>query len=143
MPADTDSRQHGFTLIEILVVVMILGLLISLAAPRIIGRTDDARITKARADIKAIESALNMYKLDSNLYPTTEQGLSALVDKPTAGRIPNRWRGGGYLERVPSDPWDNQFLYASDGRSYVLRSLGADGEEGGDDVDADIDSRDF
>jgi general secretion pathway protein G len=137
------TRQAGFTLIEILVVVMILGLLISLAAPRIIGRTDEARVTKARADIRAVESALQMYRLDSSAYPTTEQGLTALVEQPTTGRIPKRWRDGGYLERVPLDAWDNDFLYASDGSTYVLRSLGADGEEGGDDVNADIDSRDF
>ncbi len=135
--------EKGFTLIEILVVVMILGLLISLAAPRIIGRTDDARITKARADIRAVEEALNLYKLDSGSYPSTEQGLGALVDKPETGEVPRRWRDGGYLERVPADPWDGEFLYASDGRAYVLRCLGADGEEGGDGVDADIDSRDF
>ena len=136
-------RDRGFTLLEILVVVMILGLLISLAAPRIIGRTDEARIVKAKADIRAIEEALNMYKLDSGIYPTTEQGLVALVEQPETGNIPRRWREGGYLERVPIDPWDNEFLYASDGRQYVLRSLGADAEEGGDGVDADIDSRDF
>jgi len=137
------KRQSGFTLIEILVVVMILGLLISLAAPRIIGRTDDARIVKARADIKAIEEALSLYKLDSGTFPTTEQGLVALVDKPDVGRVPRRWRDGGYIERVPLDPWDQTFLYASDGREYVLRSLGADGDDGGEGVDADIDSRDF
>jgi len=136
-------NQRGFTLIEILVVVMILGLLISLAAPRIIGRTDDARVTKAMADIKAIESALNMYRLDSHSYPTSEQGLKALVEKPSSGKIPSRWRKDGYLERVPRDPWDNDFLFASDGRHYVLRSLGADGEEGGEGPDADLDSRDF
>ena len=136
-------NQRGFTLIEILVVVMILGLLISLAAPRIIGRTDDARIVKAMADIKAVEEALALYRLDSSSYPTTEQGLVALVEEPTSGDLPRRWREDGYLERVPLDPWDNQFLYASDRKSYILRSLGADGAEGGEGVDADIDSRDF
>ncbi|RMF25105.1 MAG: type II secretion system protein GspG [Deltaproteobacteria bacterium] len=140
MPA---VRQRGFTLIEILVVVMILGLLISLAAPRIIGRTDEARVTKAQADIKAIEEALAMYKLDNGRYPTTEQGLAALVEMPTTGELPKKWREGGYLERVLQDPWGHDYLYASDGRSYVLRSLGADGEEGGEGFDADIDSRDF
>ena len=136
-------QQRGFTLIEILVVVMILGLLISLAAPRIIGRTDDARITKARADIKAIEGALNLYKLDSGSYPTTAQGLVALVERPDSDPAPRRWRDGGYLERVPLDPWDSELLYVSDGRQYVLRSLGADGEEGGEAADGDIDSREF
>ena len=136
-------KQRGFTLIEILVVVMILGLLISLAAPRIIGRTDDARIVKAMADIKAIEEALALYKLDSSRYPTTEQGLIALVEQPTTGELPRRWREDGYLERVPLDPWGNELIYAADGRSYILRSLGADSNEGGEGVDADIDSREF
>ena len=135
--------EKGFTLIEILVVVMILGLLISLAAPRIIGRTDEARVTKAMADIRALEEGLNLYKLDSGRYPTTEQGLQALVHKPTTGHIPARWRERGYMERIPLDPWGGDMLYASDGREYVMRSLGADGEEGGEGVDADIDSRDF
>jgi general secretion pathway protein G len=137
------KKEKGFTLIEILVVVMILGLLISLAAPRLIGRTDDAKVVKARADISAIEQALNLYKLDSGEYPTSEQGLEALVEEPTSGDIPRNWRDGGYLERVPLDPWNGQYLYAADGRSYVLRSLGADNKEGGEGYDADIDSRDF
>jgi general secretion pathway protein G len=136
-------RQKGFTLLEILVVVMILGLLISLAAPRILGRTDEARVTKAMADIKGVETALGMYKLDSGVFPTTEQGLQALVEPPKSGPEPRNWRGEGYLERVPLDPWNREYLYASDGRTYVLRSLGADGEEGGEGVDADLDSRDF
>lgn len=135
--------QAGFTLIEILVVVMILGLLISLAAPRLIGRTDDARVVKARADISAIEQALNLYKLDSGSYPTSDQGLEALVEQPTRGDVPRNWREGGYMERVPVDPWDGPYLYACDGRTFVLRSLGADGKEGGEGYDADIDSRDF
>ncbi len=136
-------HQKGFTLIEILVVVMILGLLISLAAPRILGRTDEARVTKAMADMKAIETALGMYKLDSGTYPTTEQGLAALVEAPTQGPEARSFREEGYLERVPLDAWNHDFLYGSDGRSYVLRSLGADGEEGGDGVDADLDTRQF
>jgi len=137
------NRQKGFTLIEILVVVMILGLLISLAAPRLIGRTDDAKVVKARADIAAVEQALALYKLDSGNFPTSEQGLEALVSEPSTGDAPRNWREGGYMERVPLDPWDYPYLYAGDGRSYVLRSLGADGQEGGEGYDADIDSRDF
>lgn len=135
------NPQSGFTLIEILVVVMILGLLISLAAPSLIGRTDDARVVKARADIVAIEQALSMYKLDSGSFPTSDQGLEALVVEPTRGDTPRNWRQ--YMERVPLDPWDGDYLYAADGQSYVLRSLGADGKEGGEGYDADIDSRDF
>jgi general secretion pathway protein G len=136
------NRQSGFTLIEILVVVMILGLLISLAAPSLIGRTDDARVVKARADIVAIEQALSLYKLDSGSFPTSDQGLEALVEEPTRD-APRNWRQGGYMERVPLDPWDGPYLYAGDGQSYVLRSLGADGKEGGEGYEADIDSRDF
>ncbi len=116
---------------------MILGLLISLAAPRIIGRTDDARVVKAMADMRAIEEALDLYRLDTGSYPGTELGLEVLVEPGLEGR------SGGYLERVPLDPWNSPFLFASDSRKYVLQSLGADGEEGGDGVDADIDSRDF
>lgn len=140
----TSARQrNGFTLIEMLVVVMILGLLISLAAPRLIGRSDDAKVVKAKADISAIEQALNLYKLDSGTYPTSDQGIEALVDEPTTGTAPRNWREGGYMERVPEDPWGGAYLYASDGRTYVLRSLGADAKEGGEGYDADIDSRDF
>src|SRR5688572_20162000 len=109
------NRQSGFTLIEILVVVMILGLLISLAAPSLIGRTDDARVVKARADIVAIEQALSLYKLDSGSFPTSDQGLEALVEEPTRGDAPRNWRQGGYMERVPLDPWDGPYLYAADG----------------------------
>lgn len=136
-------RNKGFTLLEILVVVMILGLLVSMVAPRILGRTDEAKVVKAMADIKAIEEGLALYKLDSGDYPTSEQGLAALVEEPTVRPLPRRWRADGYLDRIPSDPWDNELLFASDGKSYVLRSFGADGEEGGEDVDSDIDSRDF
>ena len=136
-------RQRGFTLIEILVVVMILGLLISLAAPRIMGRTDEARVVKAKADIRALEQGLNLYRLDSGSYPTTEQGLNALVEEPRTGEPPRNWRPDGYMERVPLDPWNHEFLYASDGKTYTLRSLGADGQEGGEGIDADVDARDF
>lgn len=136
-------RQRGFTLIEILVVVMILGLLISLAAPRIMGRTDEARIVKAKADMRAIEEGLNLYRLDSGIYPTTEQGLAALVEEPKTGERPSHWRDEGYMERVPLDPWNHEYLYASDGRTYTLQSLGADGEEGGEGINADIDTREF
>lgn len=122
---------------------MILGLLISLVAPRYIGRTDDAKVVKTKADIRAIEEALQLYKLDSGTYPTSEQGLDALVHEPTRGQAPRNWREGGYLERVPTDAWDGELLFISDGKTYVLQSLGADGEEGGEEFDADIDSRDF
>jgi general secretion pathway protein G len=133
--------QAGFTLIEIMVVVFILGLLITLVAPRILGRTDEARQTKAAADIKAIEQALSLYKLDNGFYPTTEQGLEALVTPPTTGLIPRRWNRDGYLEKVPLDPWDAPYVFESDGAAFVIRSFGADGSEGGEAAAADIDSR--
>ncbi len=133
--------QQGFTLIEIMVVVFILGLLITLVAPRILGRTDEARQTKAAADVKAIEQALSLYKLDNGFFPTTEQGLEALVRPPTTGLVPRRWNPDGYLDKVPIDPWGSPYVYRSDGNSYVVMSFGADGAEGGEGVNADIDSR--
>lgn len=135
--------QLGFTLIEIMVVVFILGLLVTLVAPKIIGRSDEARRTKAAADIKAIEQALHLYKLDNGSYPTTEQGLKALVTKPEAGIIPARWNPDGYLEKVPFDPWGRSYIYLSNGDKFILKSLGADGEEGGEGKYADVDSRDL
>ncbi len=143
MTTGRRRAQHGFTLIEIMVVVFILGLLITLVAPRILGRTDEARRTKAAADIKAIEQALSLYKLDNGFYPTTEQGLEALVRPPTTGLVPRRWNPDGYLEKVPVDPWDTPYVFESDGTRYVIRSFGADAAEGGEGAAADIDSRDL
>ncbi|HYC21545.1 MAG TPA: type II secretion system major pseudopilin GspG [Candidatus Bathyarchaeia archaeon] len=134
-------ERAGFTLIEIMVVVFILGLLATLVAPRILGRTDEARQTKAAADIKLIEQALALYKLDNGFFPSTEQGLQALVTPPTTGAIPRRWNPDGYLEKAPIDPWGTPYVYQSDGNAYVLRSFGADGVEGGEGKNADIDSR--
>jgi general secretion pathway protein G len=130
--------QAGFTLIEIMVVVFILGLLVTLVAPRIIGRTDQARVTKAKADIKAIEEAMNMFKLDNGFYPSSAEGIAALVQAPPRAR---RFNPDGYLPKVPVDPWGNEYLYQSDGRDIVVMSLGADGVEGGEGYNADIDSR--
>ena len=130
----------GFTLIEIMVVVFILGLLVTLVAPRIVGRTDEARRTKAAADIKGIEEALHLFKLDNGFYPTTDQGLQALVTKPETGNVPRRWNPDGYLETVPIDPWGNPYVFLSDGNAYSLKSYGADGTEGGEGKYADIDS---
>ena len=135
--------QAGFTLIEIMVVVFILGLLITLVAPRILGRTDEARQTKAAADIKGIEQALHLYKLDNGFYPTTDQGLEALVSPPTSGMIPRRWNPDGYLGKLPKDPWDMPYVFQSDGSKYVILSFGADGAEGGEGINKDIDSRDL
>jgi len=135
--------SRGFTLIEIMVVVFILGLLVTLVAPKILGRTDEAKRTKAAADLRAIEQALHLYKLDNGNYPTTEQGLKALVTRPEAGIVPARWNPEGYLDKVPVDPWGQGYLYLSNGERYTLKSLGADGEEGGEGKYADLDSRDL
>ena len=134
-------RRSGFTLLEVMVVVFILGLLATIVAPKIMGRTDDARRVKAVADMKGIEQALNLYRLDGGSYPTTEQGLQALVSRPTTPPVPRQWNPNGYLERVPLDPWGNPYVYVSDGARLTLRSYGADGVEGGEGKFADVDSR--
>jgi len=128
----------GFTLIEIMVVVFILGLLVTLVAPKIIGRTDEARRTKALADIKGIEEALHLFKLDNGYYPTTAEGLGALVQKPANAR---NYNPDGYLDRLPVDPWGNNYVYFGDGQEYIVKSYGGDGQEGGEGKNADIDSR--
>jgi general secretion pathway protein G len=137
------KRTAGYTLLEIMVVVFILGLLATIVAPRIMGRADDARRTKAIADMKGIEQALNLYRLDSGAYPTTEQGLDALVHRPEKPPLPHKWNPNGYLERLPVDPFGNPYVYLSDGTRFTLKSLGADGAEGGDGRFADLDSHDF
>jgi general secretion pathway protein G len=128
----------GFTLIEIMVVVFILGLLVTLVAPKIIGRTDEARRTKALADIKGIEEAMHLFKLDNGFYPSTAEGLQALVQRPPSAR---NYSPDGYLDRMPVDPWGNPYAYFSDGQEYIIKSYGADGQEGGEGKNADIDSR--
>jgi general secretion pathway protein G len=135
--------RRGFTLLEVMVVVFILGLLATLVAPSIVGRADDARRTKAIADMKGIVQALNLYRLDAAGYPTTTQGLDALVRRPDTPPVPAAWNPNGYLERVPRDPWGHPYAYVSDGARFTLKSLGADGVEGGEGKLADLDSRDF
>ena len=132
------GARAGFTLIEIMVVVFILGLLVTLVAPKIIGRTDEARRTKALADIKGIEEALHLFKLDNGFYPTTDQGLQALVTRPSNAR---NYSPDGYLDKLPIDPWGNPYVYFSDSQDYIIKSYGADGQEGGEGKNADIDSR--
>jgi general secretion pathway protein G len=133
---------QGFTLIEIMVVVAILGILAALVVPKIMGRPDEARIVAARQDISAIRQALNLYRLDNQRYPTTEQGLLALVEKPATAPVPANWKVGGYLERLPQDPWGAPYQYLNPGlRGEIdVYSLGADGAPGGEGNDADIGS---
>jgi general secretion pathway protein G len=133
-------RQSGFTLIEIMVVVIIIGLLAAVVVPQFLGRVDDARVSKAKQDIQALETALTMYKLDNFTYPTGDQGLLALVQAPTDGSAKN-WRPGGYLKRVNKDPWGNDYKYAAPGThsaEYDLYSQGADGQPDGEALAADI-----
>jgi len=134
----------GFTLIEIMVVIIILGVLAALVVPNIMGRPDEARVTAAQSDIRSLSNALDLYKLDNFNYPTTDQGLEALVNKPAGSPEPKNWNQDGYLKKVPKDPWGNEYLYLSPGAQgkFDLYSLGADGREGGEGVDADITSWD-
>jgi general secretion pathway protein G len=136
------SLQRGFTLIEVMVVVVILGILAMLIVPKIMDRPDEARMVAAKNDIRAIVSALKMYRLDNVNYPTTDQGIYALVQKPETGTIPARWRAGGYLEHLPKDPWGNEYQYLNPGVQGEIDvfSLGADGQPGGEGKNADIGS---
>lgn len=135
-----QAAQRGFTLIEIMVVIVILGVLAALVVPKVMSRPDEARAVAAKQDIGAIMQALKLYRLDNARYPSTEQGLKALVEKPTTGTPPKNWKPGGYLERLPNDPWDNPYQYAAPGShgEVDVWSLGADGESGGEGNDADI-----
>lgn len=137
-----NNKQAGFTLLEIIVVVFILGILAAIVAPKIIGRTDDARIADAKVQIRNLETALKLFKLDNGFYPDTQQGLEALIEKPATGQIPPKYREGGYLEqkKIPADPWGNAYVYVSPGLhgDFDIISYGADGKEGGQGKDADI-----
>jgi len=144
--------ERGFTFIEIMVVVAILAILAALVVPRIMGRTDDAKRTAAKVQIRNIEGALQLYKLDNGVYPSTEQGLKALVEKPSVGVIPKKWKLGGYIPKLPEDPWGTPYKYLSPSQSptqnpgqspglrgeYDIISLGTDGEVGGEGINADI-----
>ena len=129
-----QHRQGGFTLIEIMVVVVILGILAAVVVPRIMSRPDEARIVKARSDIQSLETALNLYRLDNYTYPATDQGLEALVEKP-ASPEPQNWKEGGYLDRMPRDPWQRPYQYLNPGQhgEVDIYSLGPDGRPGTDD----------
>ncbi|MBK1672915.1 type II secretion system protein GspG [Ectothiorhodospira shaposhnikovii] len=133
-------RQGGFTLIEVMVVVVILGILAAIVVPRIMDRPDEARITKVQNDIRALESALNLYRLDNFVYPSTDQGLQALVQRPSGQPEPRNWRQGGYIDRLPMDPWGSPYQYLHPGTrgEFDLYSFGADGRPGGEGINAEI-----
>lgn len=136
--------DRGFTLIELMVVIVILGILAGLIIPRIMSRPEEARQSKARIQIESLETALKLYKLDNGSYPSTEQGLQALVEAPSVGSLPKKWREEGYLEKgkVPKDPWGNEYIYLCPGThgEYDIISYGADGEPDGEEKDKDINS---
>lgn len=132
--------QAGFTLIEIMVVIAIIGILATLIVPKIMGRPDEARVVAAKQDVGTIMQALKLYRLDIGRYPTTEQGLKALIEKPTAEPVPQNWKAGGYLESLPKDPWGNLYQYSNPGTHSEIDvySFGADGKLGGYGLDADV-----
>jgi general secretion pathway protein G len=135
----------GFTLIEVMVVIIILGLLAAIVMPRLVGQTDKARYEQAKIQMRILEDALKRYKLENGHFPTTTQGLQALVQKPSSPPVPRNWPAGGYLDKpsVPLDPWGNEYIYVSPGQygpDYDLVSLGADGLEGGEEYDKDVQS---
>lgn len=136
------SLQRGFTLLEIMVVVVIIGILAVLVVPKIISRPDEARVIAARQDIASLLQALKLYRLDNRRYPVSEQGLQALATRPTTAPIPGNWKAGGYLERLPNDPWGNPYQYLSPGLhgEVDIFSFGADSAPGGEGNDADIGS---
>lgn len=133
-------RSTGFTLIEVMVVVAILGILAALVVPRIMDRPDEARIVKARNDIRVLSNQLDLYRLDNYVYPSTDQGLEALVNRPGGQPEAPNWKSGGYLDRLPMDPWGRPYQYLQPGQhgEFDLYSLGADGRPGGEGSDADI-----
>lgn len=133
-------RERGFTLIEIMVVVVILGILAALVVPRVLDRPDQARAVAARQDVSGVMQALKLYRLDTGRYPTTEQGLRSLVERPATGQVPNGWKQ--YLDRLPADPWGNPYQYLNPGvhGDVDVFSLGADGQPGGEEANADVGS---
>ena len=135
-----NKRAKGFTLIEVMVVVVILGILVGTLVTNIDfgGRTDQARVTAARLEVQQVGNALEYYRLDNGFYPSTDQGLEALVTSPTGFPEPKNWNPSGYLNAVPEDPWDEPYHYYNEGRTVDVYSLGADRQEGGEGVDADI-----
>ena len=136
--AITDKRSGGFTLIEILIVVVIIGILGAVIVPNLLGRPDQARLTAAQGDIRSLANALDIYRLDNYQYPSTDQGLEALVTKPTGFPEPKNYNQDGYLQKLKTDPWGSPYVYERDSNRFLLYSLGADGGEGGEGLNADI-----
>lgn len=136
----TPQSNRGFTLIEIMVVMVILGLLVAVVAPNIMGRSDQAKVTVAETQLTNISKALDIYRLDNSHYPSTQQGLDALKSRPSGSPEPKNWSPDGYMKSIPQDPWDNDFQYVSPGTegAYDLYSYGSDGREGGDEDASDI-----
>ncbi|WP_370627303.1 type II secretion system major pseudopilin GspG [Brevundimonas sp. PAMC22021] len=137
------ARREGLTLVEMIVVLAIIALVAVLIVPNVIGRPDEARVTVAKTDLKTISAALRMYRLDNGDYPTTQQGLRALVERPTQPPAPANWSSEGYLPEAPTDPWGRPYVYRSPGQNgrYDLLSYGKDGEAGGEGLDADLTER--
>lgn len=135
-----QSKNSGFTLIEIMVVVVILGILAAVVVPRVLDRPDTARLVKARQDIRALESALGLYRLDNFQYPSTDQGLEALVSKPSGQPEARNWNPSGYIDRLPQDPWQRAYIYLQPGQhgAMDIYTLGADGVPGGEGINADL-----
>lgn len=134
------TKQQGFTLLEVMVVLVIIGLLVAVVAPNVLDNQDKAMVQKAKADLSSLEQALEMYRLDNFRYPTTEQGLQALVTKPSLAPEPKNYRDDGYIRRLPTDPWGNAYQYRTPGKHgrIDIFSFGADGREGGEELDADL-----
>jgi len=132
-------EQHGFSFIEIMIVIVIMAGMIAIVGPMLFGKLDEAKVDQARIQMKSLVSALDLYHLDNSAYPTTEQGMDALLKQPVVGSIPKNWRGP-YLRsaKLPRDPWENDYVYQSEGQSISMKSFGADGAEGGDGINSDI-----
>ncbi len=133
--------EAGLTLLEMIVVLVIIAIVATVVGMNVIGRPDQARVTTTKANLTTISSALKMYRLDNGQYPTTEQGLQALVERPATPPVPSAWAEGGYVAQTPVDGWGNPYVYASTGSGFELRSLGKDGQPGGEGLDADLDSK--
>ena len=140
MYARSEPRRRGFTFIELMVAIAILAILATIVLPRVIGKVDDAAVAKAKTDVAALGTALGLYKLDNYVYPSTDQGLQALVTKPGGQPEAANWRAGGYVDRLPKDPWNHDYEYLSPGQhgEYDVYSLGRDGKPGGEGADADV-----